>query len=41
MSEGDKEKDTDQVVPLEVKPGGKEKGTRKVLLGKAVRKDKK
>ena len=41
MSEEDKEKDADRVKPLEVKPGGKEKGTRRVLLGEAVRKDKK
>lgn len=27
MSEENKEKDSDQVKPLDVKPGGKEKGT--------------
>jgi hypothetical protein len=31
MSEEDKEKDSDRVKPLEVKPGGKEKGTRWAL----------
>ena len=41
MSEEDKGKDSDRVTPLEVKPGGKEKGTRMVLVGEAVRKDKK
>jgi hypothetical protein len=41
MSEEDKEKDSDKVKPLEVKPGGKEKGTRRVLLGAKDRKSKK
>ena len=31
MSEGDKEKDTDQVEPLEAKPGGKMAGTMRVI----------
>ena len=30
MSEGDKEKDTDRVEPLEVKPGGKMAGTMRI-----------
>jgi hypothetical protein len=42
MSEEDKEKDSDRVKPLEVKPGGKEKGTRiLVKAGKEVNEDKK
>ena len=31
MSEEDKGKDSDRVTPLEVKPGGKEKGTRRTF----------
>ena len=36
-----KKKDSDRVKPLEVKPGGKKKGTRRVLVSEVVRKDKK
>ena len=32
MPEKDKEKDSDRVKPLEVKPGGKKKGTIRVFL---------
>jgi hypothetical protein len=31
MSEEDKEKDSDRVKPLEVKPGGKKKGNKMVF----------
>ena len=41
MSEGDKEKDTDRVEPLEAKPGGKEKGTTPLKAAKEVNEDKK
>jgi hypothetical protein len=41
MPEKDKEKDSDRVKPLEVKPGGKKKGTIRVFLGEEVRKSKK
>jgi hypothetical protein len=41
MSEEDKEKDSDKVKPLEVKPGGKEKGTIRRDIAEAVRTDKK
>jgi hypothetical protein len=41
MSEEDKEKDSDKVKPLEVKPGGKEKGTIIRGIAEAVRTDKK
>ena len=41
MSEEDKEKDSDKVKPLEVRPGGKEKGTIGVAIAEEVRKDKK
>ena len=41
MSEEDKEKDSDKVKPLEVKPGGKEKGTIMALFSKEDNDDKK
>jgi hypothetical protein len=41
MSEEDKEKDADRVKPLEVKPGGKEKGTRMAFWEREDNDDKK
>ena len=41
MSEEDKEEDSDKVKPLEVRPGGKEKGTIIRAIAEAVRTDKK
>jgi hypothetical protein len=41
MSEEDKEKDSDKVKLLEVRPGGKEKGTIIRGIAEAVRTDKK
>jgi hypothetical protein len=41
VSEEDKEKESDRVKPLEVKPGGKEKGTRIVFLNAEERKSEK
>jgi hypothetical protein len=41
MPEKDKEEESDRVKPLEVKPGGKEKGTRIVLMGAEDRQSKK
>ena len=41
MPEENKEKNSDRVKPLEVRPGGKEKGTRMVVVSGEVRKDKK
>ena len=40
MSEGDKEKDTDRVKPLEAKPGGKEAGTTRIMLASKKEDDK-
>ena len=40
MSEGDKEKDTDRVDPLEAKPGGKAAGTKKIVLASKKEDDK-
>jgi hypothetical protein len=39
MSEGDKENDSYRVKPLEVKPGGKDKGTKMLVVSEEVRKD--
>ncbi len=39
MSEEDKEKDTDRVKPLEVKPGGKEAGTIAIGIASAVKEE--
>jgi len=41
MPEKDKEEESNRVKPLEVKPGGKEKGTRMVVVNGGERKDKK
>ena len=39
MSEGDKEKDTDQVEPLEAKPGGKMAGTMRITAAASDEKE--
>ena len=41
MTEEDKEKNSDRVKPLEVKPGGKEKGTRMLIKMEKTVKEKK